>query len=155
MQAQIVEPRRFEEVGLRGGTSQLLVATSRAAAFGDIDNDGGVDIIVSNRDAAPYLLRNVAPNRGHWLSLRVLERTGRDAIGAVVSITAGPKTLRRDVRSGYSYLAANDSRVHVGLGDLPRVDGVTVRWVDGTRERFGPFEADRVVDIRRGSGSRQ
>ena len=146
---------RFEEVTPRGGTAQPLVATSRAAAFGDVDNDGGLDIVVSNRDAAPHLLRNVAPNRGHWLSLRVLERSGRDAIGAVLSITAGSKTLRRDVRSGYSYLAANDPRVHVGLGDVTKVESITVRWADGVGERFGPFEADRMVDIRRGSGIAQ
>lgn len=144
---------RFEEVNPRGGTVQPLVATSRAAAFGDLDNDGGVDIVVSNRDAAPYLLRNVAPERGHWLLIRVLERTGRDALGAVLSIAAGGKTLRRDVRTGYSYLAANDPRVHVGLGELRKVDGVTVRWLDGTREQFGPFEADRMVEIRRGTGT--
>jgi hypothetical protein len=144
---------RFEEVSPRGGTAPLLVATSRAAAFGDLDNDGGIDIVVSNRDAAPYLLRNVAPNRGHWLSLRVLERSGRDAIGAVLSITAGPRTLRRDVRTGYSYLAANDPRVHVGLGDATKVESIMVRWADGAHERFGPFDADRIVDIRRGSGT--
>ena len=144
---------RFEEVRPRGGTAQPLVATSRAAAFGDLDNDGGVDIVVANRDAAPYVLRNVAPKRGHWLLLRVLERTGRDAIGATLSIAAGGRTIRRDVRTGYSYLAANDPRVHVGLGDLTRVESITVRWVDGTREQFGPFEADRIADIRRGAGS--
>jgi hypothetical protein len=107
---------------------------------------------VANRDAAPSLLRNVAPNRGHWLLMRVVERSGRDAVGAVLSIAAGTKTLRRDVRTGYSYLAANDPRVHVGLGDLGKIDGVTVRWLDGAREQFGPFEADRIVELRRGSG---
>ena len=146
---------RFEEVTPRGGTLQPLMSTSRAAAFGDVDNDGGIDIVVANRDAAPYLLRNVAPNRGHWLTLRVLERSGRDALGAVVSIATGARTLRRDVRAGYSYLAANDPRVHVGLGDVTKVESITVRWVDGTRETFGPFEADRIVDIRRGSGMNQ
>ena len=146
---------RFEEVTPRGGTTQPLVATSRAAAFGDLDNDGGIDIVVANRNAAPHLLRNVAPGRGHWLLLRVLERNGRDAIGAVVSIASGTRTLRRDVRSGYSYLAANDPRVHVGLGDLTQVESVTVRWADGTRERFGPFAADRIVEIRRGGGMPQ
>jgi hypothetical protein len=144
---------RFEEVTPRGGTAQPLIATSRAAAFGDLDDDGGVDIVVANRDGAPYLLRNIAPNRGHWLVMRVLERTGRDAVGAVLSIAAGTKTLRRDVRTGYSYLATNDPRVHVGLGNVAKVDSVTVKWVDGTRERFGPFEADRIVEIRRGSGT--
>lgn len=144
---------RFEEVSPRGGTVPPLIATSRAAAFGDLDDDGGIDIVVANRDAAPSLLHNVAPNRGHWLLMRVLERTGGDAVGAVLSIAVGTKTVRRDVRTGYSYLAANDPRVHVGLGDLRRVDGVTVRWLDGTREQFGPFEADRIVEIRRGSGT--
>jgi hypothetical protein len=142
---------RFEEVVPRGGTSQRLIATSRAAAFGDIDNDGGLDIVVANRDAAPHLLRNVVPNRGHWLLLRVRERTGRDAIGATLSIDAGGRTIRRDVRTGYSYLAANDPRVHVGLGATSQVQKVSVRWVDGTTEEFGPFEADRVIEIRRGS----
>jgi hypothetical protein len=142
---------RFEEVTPRGGTTAPLIATSRAAAFGDIDNDGGIDILVANRDAAPHLLHNVVPNRGHWLHVRVVER-GRDAIGAALSIQTGGRTLRRDVRTGYSYLAANDPRVHVGLGAATKVDEVTVRWPDGARERFGPFDADRTVDIHRGAG---
>jgi hypothetical protein len=140
---------RFEEVTPRGGTPQPLVATSRAAAFGDLDNDGGVDIIVANRDAAPHVLRNVAPNRGHWMLLRVLERTGRDAIGASLSIEAGGRTLRRDVRTGYSYLAANDPRVHVGLGGASQVASVTVRWMDGTQDKYGPFDIDKIIEIRR------
>ncbi len=145
---------RFEEVRPRGGTTQPLVATSRAAAFGDLDNDGGVDILVANRDAAPYLLRNVAPTRGHWLLLRVVDGSGRDAIGATLSIASGGRTLRRDVRTGYSYLAANDPRVHVGLGDIRKVESVTVRWIDGVRERFGPFDADQIAEVRLGTGTR-
>jgi hypothetical protein len=144
---------RFEEVSPRGGTPVPLVATSRAAAFGDLDNDGGIDILVVNRDAAPHLLRNVAPRRGHWLLLRVREHTGRDAIGATVWAQIGSRKVRRDVRTGYSYLAANDPRVHIGLGDLTRVDSITIRWADGSEERFGPFDADRIVEIRRGGAS--
>ena len=144
---------RFEEVSPRGGTSQALIAASRGAAFGDLDNDGGIDVVVGNRDAAPHVLRNVAPARGHWLLLRVIERQGRDAIGATLSIAAGARTIRRDVRTGYSYLAANDPRVHVGLGDLTKIESVTVRWVDGTSVRFGPFDADGIVEIRQGSGT--
>lgn len=145
---------RFEEVTPRGGTSTVLIAASRGAAFGDLDNDGGLDVVVANRDAAPYVLRNVAPGRGHWLMLRVVDLQGRDSIGASLSIAAGARTLRRDVRTGYSYLAASDPRVHVGLGDIATVDSVTVRWADGAQERFGPFEADRAVEIRRGGGVR-
>jgi enediyne biosynthesis protein E4 len=142
----------FEERLPRGGTAPTLVTTSRAAAFGDIDNDGGIDILVVNRDGPAHLLRNVASDRGHWLMLRVVDRHGRDALGATLQIAVGDRTIRRDVRSGYSYLAANDPRVHVGLGSVRQVDAVTVQWPDGARERFGPFEADRIVEVRRGTG---
>ena len=80
---------RLEEVSPRGGTAAPLVATSRAAAFGDVDNDGGIDILVVNRDAAPYLLRNRIPDRGHWIGFRVLDARGRDALGATVALTVG------------------------------------------------------------------
>jgi enediyne biosynthesis protein E4 len=144
---------KFEEVAPRGGTAAPLIATSRAAAFGDVDNDGGVDVLVANRDGAPYLLRNVAPARGHWAQFSVRTTKGSDALGAVVTIRAGSRTWRRDVRSGFSYLAANDPRVHVGLGDLTRIDTVDVRWPDGASERFGPFDVDQIVTLRRGTGA--
>jgi len=143
----------FEEVLPRGGTAAPHIATSRAAAFGDVDNDGGLDIVVVNRDAAPHLLRNIAAARGHWLLLSVKDGQGRDAIGARVSVAAGSRALRRDVRTGYSYLAASDPRVHVGLGDARSVESVTVTWPEGITERFGPFDADRVVEVRRGAGT--
>jgi hypothetical protein len=149
-----VDGGRFEEVRPRGGTRAPLVATSRAAIFGDIDTDGGVDVIVVNRDGAPHVLHNVVPSRGHWLLARALDARGRDAIGASLTIEAGGRTRRRDVRTAYSYLAANDPRVHVGLGTAGRVDAIVVRWPDGVRERFGPFDADRVVELRRGRGTR-
>jgi enediyne biosynthesis protein E4 len=131
----------FEEVTPRGGTTAPLVATSRGAAFGDIDNDGGVDVLVANRDAAPYLLRNVVATRGHWAQFAVKTAQGRDALGARLLVTAGGRTWRRDVRSGYSYLAANDPRVHVGVGAATTIDAVDVTWPGGVVERFGPFGA--------------
>jgi enediyne biosynthesis protein E4 len=143
---------RFEEVTPRGGTRSPLVATSRAAAFGDIDNDGGIDIVVVNRDARPYLLHNIVKPRGHWALFRVLEQHGRDALGAEMTMRVGSRTIRRDVRAAYSYLASNDPRVHVGLGSETVVRNVTVRWPDGVREAFGDVPADRVVVLRRGAG---
>jgi len=144
---------RFAEVTPRGGTRQELVATSRAAAFGDVDNDGGVDIVVVNRDARPYLLRNVVNGRGHWLMFRVVDEHGRDALGAELTMSVGSRSIRRDVRSAYSYLASNDPRVHVGLGPETRGREVTVRWPDGARESFADFTADKIVTLRRGSGT--
>jgi enediyne biosynthesis protein E4 len=145
---------RFEEVKPRGGTGPLLVASSRAAAFGDIDNDGGIDIVVVNRDSRPFLLHNIVRNRGHWLLLHVVDDHGRDALGAVVTAKVGTRTIRRDVRAAYSYLASNDPRVHIGLGGESTAREVTVRWADGSTERYGNLQADRVVDLRRGAGLR-
>ena len=142
---------RFEEVRPRGGTRTQLFATARAAAFGDIDNDGGVDIVVANRDSRSYLLHNVMKPRGHWIMLRALDH-GRDAIGAEVTLTVGSRTIRRDVRAAYSYLASSDPRVHVGLGQETLARGVVVRWADGTREAFGDVPADRITVLRRGTG---
>ena len=147
----VVGPR-FEEVTPRGGTAQELVGTSRGAAFGDIDNDGGIDIVVMNRDASPYLLHNVVTGRGHWVMFRVLDEHGRDALGAEVRMTVGSRTIRRDVRAGYSYLTSNDPRVHVGLGQETAVRDVTVRWPGGSRERFGDVTADTMAVLRRGAG---
>jgi hypothetical protein len=142
---------RFEEVSPRGGTTPPLVATSRAAVFGDIDNDGGVDIVVVNRDGHPYLLHNVVKARGHWLTMHVVDEHGRDAIGAQVTMKVGGRTIRRDVRAAYSYLASNDPRVHVGLGAETTARDVTVRWPDGTSQSFGDQPADRITTLRRGS----
>ncbi len=144
---------RFEEVQPRGGTRNLLLHTSRVAAFGDIDNDGGMDVLVANRDAPPYLLRNVVPNRGHWIMLRVLDEHGRDALGATVTMRTGARTVTADVRSASSYCAANDPRVHIGLGPETRVTNISVRWPDGTHKRFADLPADAIHILRRGSGA--
>jgi len=145
---------KFEPVDPQGGTSKPLVATSRAAAFGDLDNDGGIDVLVVNRDAEAHLLRNVVARRGHWLMAQVVDEHGRDALGAELTITVGARKIRVDVRAAYSYLASNDPRVHVGLGAATRVDDILVRWPGGLSESFGPFEADRIATIRKGSGRR-
>ncbi len=143
---------RFEEVLPRGGTRAALVATSRGAAVGDVDGDGALDLLVVNRDGPAHLLRNVVPGRGHWLAVRVLERSGRDALDAGLSVLAGDRRRLFRVRSGSSYASASDPTVHVGLGPLEEVQDLVVRWADGVEEAFGPAPADRTVVLRRGQG---
>jgi hypothetical protein len=142
----------FEEWLPRGGTHPELVHTSRGAAFGDLDGDGAVDIVVVNRDGPAYLLRNVLPDRGNWIMLRVLERSGRHALGAEVRITVGDREVRRDVNAAASYCASNDPRVHVGLGRATRIDAMEVRWPDGAVEVFPGADAGQVIEVRRGTG---
>lgn len=142
----------FEPAELQGGTLESLVRTSRGAAFGDIDADGGVDVLVVNRDGPATLLHNVVSQRGPFVSLRAVDSHGRDALGATLTIQlSGGRTLTRTVRSDSSYASANDPRVHVGLGEAA-LQGVAVTWVDGSQERFDPPTPGATTTLRQGAG---
>ncbi|MBT4530228.1 MAG: CRTAC1 family protein [Phycisphaerae bacterium] len=122
------------------GVLNLEVHTSRAAAFGDINNDGGIDVLVVNKDAPAYLLMNVHADRSNSVTLRVLNKHGSDALGGVVTAIVNGKTVTHPIQSAWSYMAANDPRVHFGLGDAKEITNVTVRWVDGTTTEHGSFD---------------
>ncbi len=140
---------RFEHLLPLGGTIPTLYATSRAAAFGDLDNDGAIDIVVVNRDDTVHVLQNVVPDRGNWITFRVLDEHGRDALNAVVTATVDYQPVHRTVRSAYSYMAANDPRVHFGIGENTSIAHVSVRWLDGVIQHFGPFEANQIITLKR------
>jgi hypothetical protein len=103
----------FEEVK-NAGTAEPLLATSRGAAFGDLDNDGGVDVVVINRDRPVHLLRNSVGKRGGWIMLRVLNRKGNDAIGAMVRVDAGGRSRWRQIQTQAKAVLDNDPRLHFG-----------------------------------------
>ena len=127
---------RFEDVSAQGGEPFTLLDVSRGAAFGDIDNDGDVDVVVGTTSGPTRLFLNNIGNRSHWLGLRLTGVTGRDMIGARVSVvrTSGPALMRR-ARSDGSYASANDPRVLVGLGASTDPVTVRVQWPDGTWSR--------------------
>lgn len=143
---------RFAEVLPLGGTAAPLIHTSRGLAIGDVDDDGGLDLLVVNRDAAPYLLMNRAPSRGNWVRFRIRLENGRDAHGALVAAEVGAKRLTRAVQPEGSYLASSDPRVHFGLGEEASVRNVKVLWPGRAAEAFGDFEADAIHDLNEGSG---
>jgi len=137
----------FEPVEPEGGVLGLTPRTSRAAIFVDLDNDGGLDVVTVNLEAPTRLLRNVVPDRGHWLLLDVRNDVGAPAIAARVTADLGDRTLTRFVRTDSSYLAARDPRVHLGLGDIEVVPSIEVRWPDGRTRRLESVEVDRVIRI--------
>ncbi len=144
---------RFHELRPSGGVATPLVHTSRGLAVGDVDGDGGLDLLVVNRDGPAYLLMNRAPERGNWVRFRALTKVGGDAHGATVSVIAGTTRLHRDVQPAASYFASNAPHVHFGLGNRARATGVTVRWPGGEVEAFGDFDAGASWRLHRGDGT--
>ncbi|MGH9159789.1 MAG: CRTAC1 family protein [Vicinamibacteraceae bacterium] len=145
--------KRFEEVAAAPGSGLATLASARGAAFGDLDRDGRIDVVLNNHDGPPALLHNVS-TAGHWLSLRLIGGPGgrRDAIGASVTLEAAGATWRRDVVSGGSYCSQSDLSVHVGLGRHTRIDSIVVRWPGGNEEAFSVPGIDRHVTLVEGRG---
>jgi len=128
---------RFEDVTDQAGTVFDLSEVGRGAAFGDIDNDGDVDVLVGNNSGPIRLLINTIGNRNHWLGLRLVGQEGRDMLGARVEvIRADGSTLWRRVRTDGSYASANDPRILVGLGARTESPTVRVHWPSGRAEEF-------------------
>jgi hypothetical protein len=142
----------FEAVRPAGGTTQPLVFTSRGAAFGDLDLDGGLDIVVVNRDAPVSLLMNRAPDRGGFVSIDLIDADGGPAELATVRFRLGNRNVRREVRTASSYLSANPHRLHVGLGQFPALVDVRVQWPGGQVERFEDIPAGSRARLGHGQG---
>ena len=140
----------FREVTDLAGDLGRSIEVGRGAAFGDFDNDGDVDLLVTNNRGPARLFRNELTSARHWLIVKVLGGEGRDAIGARVTLEFGGHTHVRPVAPQGSYLSSSDPRVHFGLGEHDRVKSLRVTWTDGSEERWGEVLANRIILVRRG-----
>jgi hypothetical protein len=143
---------RFEHVTSKAGRAFELSESGRGAAFGDIDNDGDIDVVVAN-DAGPVrLFINNIGNRNHWMGVRLIDKNHRDALGARISVSRsnGP-TLWRRVRSDGSYGSANDPRVVIGLSTSTEIPRVTIYWPDGQIEQWTEPVIDGWATLNEGS----
>lgn len=141
----------FKDISLQAGPAFSELHSSRGAAFGDIENDGAIEIAVNNQNEAPSLLKQAVNPPGHWVILQLTgTRSNRSAIGARVALTAGGRTQVQEVRSGGSYLSQNDLRLHFGLGSAARIDRVEIAWPSGKRESLRDLDCDRVTKIQEG-----
>jgi enediyne biosynthesis protein E4 len=143
----------FEDVSERLGPPVTTPKAGRGTAFGDIDNDGTIDVVVSNVHDTPDLFLTRAPAEHRWLLLKLVgTASNRSAIGARVRVTAGGATQVHEVRGGGSYLSQSDLRVHVGLGTAARVDRLEIRWPNGLEEAWSDIAANRVHVLTEGTG---
>jgi hypothetical protein len=145
---------KFELVPAVEGTGLSVLTVGRGAAFGDIFNDGKIDVVVNGMDGVPVLLRNVNPDHHHWVELKLVggPKGPRDAVGATVYLKAAGMRQRGDVLSGGSYLSSNDMRVHFGLGDTASVDGIEIHWPSGKIEQLKIGSVDRIFTVEEGKG---
>ncbi|HUO82904.1 MAG TPA: CRTAC1 family protein [Gammaproteobacteria bacterium] len=144
---------RYEDISDRAGPVFALSEVSRGAAFGDIDNDGDTDVVVSNNSGPARLLVNQAGAARKWLGVRLVDADGRDlpALRAGALLDGAPPLWRR-VHADGSYASSNDPRIIFGLDGSPAAAGVRVVWIDGVQEEWRGLELNRYHALRRGSG---
>jgi hypothetical protein len=145
----------FDEVGAAVGFADIPLQSRRGAAFGDLNNDGCVDIVTLNVGAPPSLLLNHCQNGNHRVLFKLQgTKSNRLAIGARVTVKAGGATQFNEVKGGSGYISQNDLRQHFGLGANTAMEEVRVRWPNGESEVFHDVAADFIYTIVEGQGIR-
>jgi hypothetical protein len=166
---------KFTYVPAVKGSGLATLVSGRGAAFGDLFNNGKIDVVINPIDGPPVLLRNVNPDHHHWVELKLIGGTNpanaksspRDAVGATVYLTAngirgsqrqvsvaGVDSIRQreDIMSGGSYISSNDQRPHFGLGDSTDPGTAEIHWPSGAKESIRLPAVDRIYTIREGAG---
>jgi enediyne biosynthesis protein E4 len=145
--------KTFSDVTAAAGLDKLPALSRRGAAFGDVNNDGTIDILIVNMDGPPTLLMNRAENAGHAAEFQLIgTKSNKSGIGARVRVTAGDLVQFDEVRGGGSYLSQNDPRLHFGLEQHATMDRVEVTWPSGKTDMITALPADFIYTITEGAG---
>jgi hypothetical protein len=134
------------------------IQDSRGVAVADFNEDGRLDLAINNNNARPTIYFNEVRESGNWLGVRVIgTRSNRDAIGARIRLTAGGKTMMRQVEAGTGYASQAMMAVHFGLGDTTTVDAIEINWPSGEVQQLDGTELDgmvnRIISIEEGAGA--
>ncbi len=146
---------KFEFVPPVEGTGLAKVAVARGLAYGDLFNDGRVDVVINNLDSPPSLFRNVTRQSNHWIAFKLIggPKSPRDAVGATIFVTANGFRQRQDVIAGGSFASSPDQRPHFGLGPATKVEKIEIQWPSGAKETIPPPAAvDTFYTITEGKG---
>jgi hypothetical protein len=145
---------KFEYVPPVRGSGLATLTSGRGAAFGDLFNNGKIDVVINPIDGPPVMLKNVNPDKHHWVELKLVggAKSPRDAVGATVYLSANGVRQREDVMSGGSYISSNDQRPHFGLGDATDAGTAEIHWPSGSVETVKIPAEDRIFTLTEGKG---
>ena len=144
---------KFADVSRETGLTGMPWRSARGGAYCDFDNDGDLDIALSNIDDTAQLIANTTGNQRNWIELKLTgAKSNRDGVGAQVKIQAGDLVQYDHRRAGGSYISSNDPRLHFGLGEHATIDAIEIRWPSGTLDRINGLKANQIVTIKEGTG---
>jgi hypothetical protein len=144
-----IEGKEFTDVSQEMGQDFLHMGYQRGSAFGDLNNDGFQDLVVTSLNDRPRLMINSADNGNHWLTLNLIGTYScRDAIGAKVKLTtASGRVIYQHVRISVGFMSSSDKRIHFGLGSETQIKSIEIRWPRGTVQKLENIKADQCLDI--------
>jgi hypothetical protein len=146
---------RFTDISVNSPAFTGMPGIYRGLAWGDVNNDGAVDLVLTQIEGPVRIFKNVAPERGHWLLVQTYDPAlKRDAYGALVKIIADGQSWLGVCNPGLSYCSSGDPRVHFGLGNVTTIKEIQVQWPDGSKEMFAGGAVDRLLVLKRGEGKK-
>jgi hypothetical protein len=143
----------FEEISKQSGLWEAPLRSGRGAAFGDLNNDGLIDVVVTNVGDPPTVLLNTTNNSNQGITLNLLQpKSNKFAVGARATLKTSKCTMIQEVQAGSSYLSQNDLRLHFGIAAGEKIDLLEIRWSDGAVEKISNPPVDKITTIQKGAG---